>query len=915
MNVFDLTAVLTLDTKGFTSALSGAKKAVSIGAKAIGAVTAAVTAFGIASVKTGAEFDKSMSQVAATLGKTMDEMQNEVGTTTYMLNGQIKEFTGNLREFAQEMGSNTAFTATQAADALNYMALAGYDAQTSMDMLPNVLNLAAAGNFDLARASDMVTDTQTAFGISLERTSQLVDEMAKAASTGNTSVEQLGDAFLRVGGLARELNGGFVTLADGTKKPVDGFQEMEIALTAMANAGIKGNEAGTHMRNMLLKLSSPTAAGTKALQQMGITVFDAEGKMRSLSDIFSDLNGQLSEMTQEQKIQTISDLFNTRDLSSAEALLSAVGQDWDKIGESILDAEGAASKMAATQLDNLAGDVTLFKSALEGVQIAISDGLAPAFRGFVQLGTEGLSGIAEALRGGDIEGAFEILADTIAKGLTMIVEGLPKVLNIAGVMLNAIIDAVPTILEGIGAVIPQLAEGLITSLSSLLTSVGQVLPNLIKTLFTGLVPVITGQLPTLVGAVLDLLSGMWEAAREALGVVVDNLPEILDSIIEAIQEALPVLIENAIENTFAILDAIMEAIPILLEKIPEIFDMIVNAINTYLPMIIRTGTTVILHLIQGITDALPQLVAMLPTIISTIINVITQNLPLIIQAGIQILNGLVNGLIQAIPVLVEAIPTIFEAILNAILDNLPTIVEAGIQLFVALIEDLPTIIAKIIEAIPHITGGIINALAKNFPKIVKCGFELFVSLIKNLPEILYRIFEAVGKILTGIVKGFAGGVKDMIKAGANLIKGLWEGIKSVKNWIKEKISGFMGNIVGGIKDFFGIHSPSRLFRDQIGRNLALGLGLGFSDEMKDVTKQMQDSVPTDFDVTPTVNMASLSAVDSADVEKSSRNVATKEGTSVVINVYGAKGQDINELANIISRKLDNQLRRTQEVWA
>ena len=187
----------------FNTAVSGAQKsltglggkalvgATKLTAKALAGTAAAVAAVGAVSVKTGKEFDTAMSQVAATMGKTMQEMQNEVGSVELAWG----DFSGNLREYALEMGKHTAFSASQAAEALNYMALAGYDTQTSMSMLPNVLNLAAAGGMELATASDMVTDTQSAFGISLARTSQMVDEMAKAASTGNTSVQQLGDAF------------------------------------------------------------------------------------------------------------------------------------------------------------------------------------------------------------------------------------------------------------------------------------------------------------------------------------------------------------------------------------------------------------------------------------------------------------------------------------------------------------------------------------------------------------------------------------------------------------------------------------------------------------------------------------------------------------------------------------------------
>lgn len=401
MNVFDLFAKISLDTSAYESALSGAKSSASgfgstltnVVGHAVDFVKTSLETAGRAtaafigdSIQTGREFDQAMSQVAATMGTSVGEIEN-------------------LRDFAREMGASTAFSATEAAEALNYMALAGYDAETSMSMLPNVLNLAAAGNFDLARASDMVTDTQTAFGISLERTTQMVDEMAKAASTGNTNVEQLGDAFLTVGGLAQELNGGFVTLSDGTQAEVDGLQELEIALTSMANAGIKGSEAGTHMRNMLLKL----AEGAEQFAALGVKVFDAGGKMRSLKDIFGDLNTSLGRLTQQEKLQAISDLFNTRDTAASEALLNAIGEDWDHIGESILDAKGAAEQMAETQRDNLEGDITKFKSALNEAKISISDRLAPTLRDFVQTGTRELGHLAEAFQGNGFRGLFTVI--------------------------------------------------------------------------------------------------------------------------------------------------------------------------------------------------------------------------------------------------------------------------------------------------------------------------------------------------------------------------------------------------------------------------------------------------------------------------------------------------------------------------
>lgn len=474
LTVFELQAIIGLDSSSFETKL----KAVGIKLAEFG------LKFAKESMQVGAEFDKSMSQVAATMGKTVEEVEKETHT--------VGNFTGSLREFAQKLGETTKFTASEAAQALNYMALAGYDAEKSMEMLPNVLNLAAAGDFDLARASDMVTDAQTAFALTTERTTQMVAEMAKAASTGNTTVEMLGDAFLVVGGLAKELNGGLVTLEDGTQATTDGVQELEIALTAMANAGVKGSEAGTHMRNMLLKLSSPTDQGTIALENMGVAVFDTEGKMRSLSEIFGDLNEAMSTMTQQDRIQTISDLFNTRDMASAEALLSAMGEDWDKIGRSILQAKGAAQKMSDTQLDNLAGDITKFKSAFEGLQIAFSDNVKNPFRDIVQYATEGVSKLTEAMKTGDWTNVINVASEWLTDTAKIIAEKIPPLIEKLKPALEALVKAI--------------GEVLITLIPIIVPTMIEIGKALLEALFKGLGE-IEGWGPVLQGVFVALFAG------------------------------------------------------------------------------------------------------------------------------------------------------------------------------------------------------------------------------------------------------------------------------------------------------------------------------------------------------------------------------------------------------------------------
>ena len=231
-------------------------------------VTAAVAGLGTAAVKTTADFDTSMSQVQATMGITKDAMSE--------LNGESVNTVEALRDLAKQMGSETAFSASECADAMNYLALAGYDTQEIYDTLPTVLNLAAAGGIDLASASDMVTDAMSALGMETREADTMVDQMSKTASTTNTSVAQLGEAILTIGATAKTVKGGTA--------------ELNTALGILANNGIKGAEGGTHLRNVILALQSPTDKAAACMESLGVEVYDSEGNMRSLNDILGDLN-------------------------------------------------------------------------------------------------------------------------------------------------------------------------------------------------------------------------------------------------------------------------------------------------------------------------------------------------------------------------------------------------------------------------------------------------------------------------------------------------------------------------------------------------------------------------------------------------------------------------------------------------
>ena len=778
MDFLKLRAILTCDTTDYEAKLgtaetkaqtfgsklkNGLTKAGAFAVKGLAAASGAVGAFGVASVKTGATFDKAMSQVAATMGMSVEELNDSTS--------QASQDYQRLRDFAQEMGRTTAFSATQASEALNYMALAGYTVDESISMLPNVLSLAAAGNMDLARASDMVTDTQTAFGIEAARTTQMVDEMAKAASTGNTSVEQLGDAFLVVGGLAKELNGGFVTLADGTKKPVDGVQELEIALTAMANAGVKGSEAGTHMRNMLMKLSSPTSEGTKQLEALGVSVFDAEGNMRSLHDIMGDLNGALGNLTQKEKIQAIGDLFNARDLSSAEALLGAVGEDWDKIGASILDSKDAASQMAETQLDNLSGDVTLFKSALEGAQIAISDGLSPSLRGFVQEGTKGVSEFAEKIKSGDLSGAIAGLGKNIANLAVEAVKQVPKMIK-AGTQL----------LAGIGQGIVQNAPALIESAR-----------EIVSFIYNGIVE--NG--PKLIDSAVEILNNLGAGLTSGIPQFLEKALPIIEQFTGVIRENAGKLVDAGINLILNIAQGIANAIPLLVQYVPQIVINIAGIINDNAPKLLSAGVQIIGKLIGGIISALPTIIKNIPKIIQTIVSVLMAfNWLSIGKSIITFIGNGIKALGTAIPQALKNIGKTAIEWLSAI--NWATVGADIIDLLVIGIQSLASLIPNALKAIA--TGAI--TLFKNIDWI-GTGKFIVEGLISGISGLASAAVEAIVGLGTSILNGFKSlfGINSPSTVMADMGTYLIEGLTSTLSMLPNAILGFLTTALNNVLEW------------------------------------------------------------------------------------------------------------------
>ena len=325
------------------------------------------------------------------------------------------------------------------------------------------------------------------------------------------------------------------------------------------------------------------------------------------------------------------------------------------------------------------------------------------------------------------------------------------------------------------------------------------------------------------------------------------LPTALDALLTAVGDLLPTLLDTVAKLFSQVLKTLLSLLPQLIPAAVSAVMTVVNALIENLPLIIDAAVQLVSSLVNGIANALPVLIEALPQIITGIVDFLIGAIPQIIEAGIQLLTALVTALPDIIAAIVEVIPQIIDGIIKAVISAIPLIIEAGIKLLVALVQNLPTIITTIVAAIPQIISSVIDAVIGAIPQLVAAGVQLFIALIENLPTIIVEIVKAIPQIISGIVDAFGSYFGKMADVGGNLLKGLWQGISDAGAWLWNQISGFFGGIVDGIKDFFGIHSPSKLFAN-LGGFMAEGLGEGFGDEMKDVSKSMRNAIPSDFDL-------------------------------------------------------------------
>ena len=794
-------------------------------------VTAPVVGLGTAAVATAANFESSMSQVQATMGITKDSMS--------MVNGESVNTMDTLSALAKQMGSETAFSASECAEALNYLALAGYDTQEMCDTLPTVLNLAAAGGIDLASASDMVTDAMSALGMGTDEAITMVDQMAKTSSTTNTSVAQLGDAILTIGATAKSVKGGTA--------------ELNTALGILANNGIKGAEGGTHLRNVILSLQNPTDKAAACMEQLGVDVYDSEGNMRSLNDVLGDLNTSMDGMTSAEKSNIIATIFNKTDLAAVNALLANTGESWDTLQQSITESGGAAQQMADTQLDNLQGQLTILKSALEGLAISIGELLMPVIKNIVA----GIQSFVDWLNNLD-EGTKQTIVTigliVAAVGPVLIVIG--KVVSAVGTILSAVskigpvIGAVKTAATGLFTVLAANPIGLVVAAIAALIAIFVALWNncegfrefwinlwenikaaavavweALSSFFQGAWEAIVNLAQTIWGGIGDFFSGLWEAISSTAQAVWNAISEFLSGIWTGIVSTAQTIWGGITEFFSGLWTGIVTTAQTLWNGITTFFtglwegirstaEAVWNGISTFLSTLWTAISTAAQTIWNGIATFLSTLWTAISSTaqaawngIKEFLSGIWEAIKGVFTAALEAIKSVVSGAWEAIKSVVTtamealqtAITTAWEAIKTAISTALEAIKTAVTTAWEAIktavttaMEAIKTAITTAWEAVKTAVLTVMEAVKTAITAAWEAIKTAVTTVVNAIKDTVTQVWNAIKDTVSGIMDR----LKETVVNAWNALK---EAVTNVVNGIKEAVTGVFNGLAEGVR--------------------------------------------------------------------------------------------------------------------
>ena len=851
--------------------------------------------FTTSTIEVGSELESKMSGVVATLGYSMEELHDPTSKASYDLE--------MLTEKAKEMGRTTAFSSSEAADALTYMAMAGWKSEQQVAALEPVMNLTAASGEELGTVADIVTDSMTALGLKAEDASGYADILAAASSNANTNVGMLGESFKYAAPIIGSMSKDEEQAAKNTK-------DLAIALGTMANAGIKGEQAGSMLRNGIINLVKPTKQQAAAMSQLGLIasettrvfddeaitkaqskvadktaalektqlaynsavakygesskqaqtalinmqtaerhlteaqdaltqaqqgtiqtvegqsvfvdeagnmkslgemvdilrttlgdynaeLFDSEGNLKDYETILAEVEQSEDGLTKAEQLKNAAIIFGKQNVAGMLSLINASTEDYSKLADAIYNCDGAAEEMAKVKLDNLAGDVTLMKSAFSGLQEAIFDGLDRPLRKVVQsLTSKLLPALTGVIEGKD--GAEGVLRSAIIKLMTTISiqlrNLLPKIMSIMGTILSAMMQTLPQFTNLAVTLITGFIHGFISSLPLIVSAA--------LSLITALTTSIMELLPELIPVVVEIVTTFANGLKENIPLILDAAVDLIQNLVTGIAENLPIIWKTASELIIALTDGLFQALPELIAALPELIQKLVDGLLSSIDMIADAGFHLLLALVDNLPDIITGILAVLPVIITSIVGGLLERVPALIEAGITLLTALVDALPEIIEGIIAVIPDIITALVDAVLSNLPEIIEAGFKLLVALIDKSDEILDTIASLAPEIISAVVVSLLDNLGAIGQAGKDIFFKIGEGLTSTIDSAKEWGSDVISNLVDGIFGGIGKIADAAEGVGEKIWEYLhfsEPEKGYLSD-FSSWMPDFMGGLAD-------------------------------------------------------------------------------------------------------------------
>jgi len=679
---------------------SVADKVSSAGTKLL-TVTGTVTALGTAAVKTASDFDSAMSQVAAVSGATGDDFDA-------------------LREKAREMGAKTKFSASEAAEAMNYMAMAGWKTSDMLDGIEGIMNLAAASGEDLATTSDIVTDALTAFGLTAKDSGHFADILAAASSNANTNVSMMGETFKYCAPIAGAL--GFS--AEDTAE----------AIGLMANAGIKSSQAGTALRTIMNNLAGEVKICGDNIGEVTIATTNADGSMRDLSDILADCRTAFSGLSESEAAAAAESLVGTNAMSGFLALMQAAPSDIEKLNTAIANCDGTSEQMAETMQDNLEGQLTILKSQLEELAISFGDMLMPVIREIVGW----IQGLVDKLNGMD-EGTRKVIL-TVA----LLAAALGPVLIAVG----KVMSAVGTIMT----VVPKLA-GVI---------------NTVKTAFAALnTTMLANPIVLIIAAIAALVAAfiyLWNINEEFRQFWIDlweNIKEVAIAVWNAIKEFFVSAWEAISSTAKTIWNGIKDFFSALWEGIKTIFTTVLTVISTIVTTYFNIYKTIITTVFHAIKTVITTVLEAIQTVITTVWNTIKTVFTTVLETIKTVVSGaftsMWNGIKNTVSNIVDSIRTGFNNAVSFIKNLASSAFAWGVDIINGIVNGIKSCSSKVKDAVTDVAETIKSFLHFSVPdEGPLTDYESW------MPDFMSGLAKGIEQSRSMIAKAVDGVASDMI---------------------------------------------------------------------------------------------------------------------------------------------------------